>query len=111
MPHKAILSLAEKVLYVSYSDGAGPYDGECGQQSHIIGQRPGIDVDSGVVYKYDITAGTWTNITTVSGGDLYFGFVDLQWPGTVMVPALSSWWPDGQIFRSTDSGATWSPLW
>lgn len=28
-----------------------------------------------------------------------------------MVAALNSWWPDGQIFRSTDSGATWSPLW
>ncbi|KAF8832512.1 hypothetical protein HHX47_DHR1002035 [Lentinula edodes] len=54
-----------------------------------------------------------TDITPVSGSDLYFGFgglsVDLQKPGTLMVAALNS--PDGQIFRSTDSGATWSPLW
>lgn len=28
-----------------------------------------------------------------------------------MVAALNSWWPDGQIFRSNDSGATWSPIW
>lgn len=28
-----------------------------------------------------------------------------------MVAALNSWRPDGQIWRSTDSGATWSPLW
>lgn len=28
-----------------------------------------------------------------------------------MVAALNSWWPEGQIFRSTDGGATWSPLW
>lgn len=28
-----------------------------------------------------------------------------------MVSALNSWWPDGQIYRSTDSGETWSPLW
>ena len=28
-----------------------------------------------------------------------------------MVAALNSWWPDGQIWRSTNSGATWSPLW
>ncbi|KAG6895493.1 hypothetical protein C0993_009521 [Termitomyces sp. T159_Od127] len=28
-----------------------------------------------------------------------------------MVAALNSWWPDGQIFRSTDSGTTWCPLW
>lgn len=48
-------------------------------------------------------------------GDLYFGFggvaVDLQKPGTIMVAALNSWWPDGQIFRSTDSGASWTALW
>ncbi|KAF9480067.1 Oligoxyloglucan reducing end-specific cellobiohydrolase [Pholiota conissans] len=97
-PHKGVLSPAEKVLYVSYSDGAGPYDGT-----------------AGAVYKYNITSGVWTNVTPVSGSDLYFGFggvaVDLQKPGTVMVAALNSWWPDGQIFRSTDSGTTWSPLW
>ncbi|KAF7986250.1 hypothetical protein HWV62_38723 [Athelia sp. TMB] len=28
-----------------------------------------------------------------------------------MVAALNSWWPDGQIFRSINSGATWTPLW
>ena len=58
---------------------------------------------------------TGTNITPVSGSDLTFGFggvaVDAQKPGTIMVAALNSWWPDGQIFRSTNSGASWSPLW
>ena len=28
-----------------------------------------------------------------------------------MVATLNSWWPDGQIFRSTNGGKTWSPLW
>lgn len=28
-----------------------------------------------------------------------------------MVAALNSWWPEAQIYRSLDSGATWSPLW
>lgn len=28
-----------------------------------------------------------------------------------MVAALNSWWPDGQIFRSKDAGATWSSIW
>ncbi|KAF5317019.1 hypothetical protein D9611_004002 [Ephemerocybe angulata] len=98
LPHKGVLSPSEKSLYVSYSDGAGPYDGT-----------------SGAVLKYNIGTGAWTDITPASGSDLYFGFggvaVDLQRPGTIMVAALNSWWPDGQIFRSTDSGATWSPFW
>lgn len=97
-PHKGVLSPAEKTLYISYSDGAGPYDGT-----------------NGAVYKYDITSGNLTDITPVSGSDLYFGFggvaVDYLAPGTIMVAALNSWWPDGQIFRSKDSGATWSALW
>lgn len=37
--------------------------------------------------------------------------VDLQKPGSLVVTALNSWWPDGQIFRSTDSGATWKKIW
>ncbi|KAF8757674.1 hypothetical protein RHS01_03578 [Rhizoctonia solani] len=57
----------------------------------------------------------WTDITPATGSDLYFGFggltVDLQKPGTLMVAALNSWYPDAQIFRSRDSGATWSKLW
>ncbi|KAF9015345.1 hypothetical protein BDQ17DRAFT_1386098 [Cyathus striatus] len=86
LPHKGVLSPSEKALYVSYSDGAGPYDGTAGS-----------------VYKYNISSGVWTDITPVSGGDLYFGFggvaVDLQTPGTIMVAALNS------------CGATWSPFW
>ena len=61
---------------------------------------------TGSVYKYNITSGTWTDITPVSGSNLYFGFgglaIDVQTPGTIMVAALNSWWPDGQIFRSND---------
>ncbi|KAM5356929.1 hypothetical protein ACJ41O_003575 [Fusarium nematophilum] len=95
-PHKAKLQPQEKALYISYSDGTGPYDGT-----------------SGAVYRYDITAKTWKNITPAS--DIYYGFgglaVDLQKPGTLIVATLNSWWPDAQIFRSTDSGSTWSTLW
>lgn len=29
----------------------------------------------------------------------------------MIVHLNNSWWPDGQIFRSKDSGATWSALW
>ncbi|KAF8213334.1 hypothetical protein K438DRAFT_1803801 [Mycena galopus ATCC 62051] len=91
LPHKGVLSPAEKVLYISYSNGAGPYDGTLGS-----------------VMKYNLTSSVWTDITPVTGSDLYFGFGG---PGTIMVAALNSWWPDGQIYRSTNGGETWSPLW
>ena len=37
--------------------------------------------------------------------------VDLQKPGTLMVAALNCWWPDGNVFRTTDGGQTWTQLW
>lgn len=97
-PHKCRLQPEEKALYLSYSDGAGPYDGTLGG-----------------VHRYDIATGAWKDITPVSGSDLTFGFgglsVDMKKPGTLMVATLNSWWPDAQIFRSTDSGATWTKIW
>ncbi|KAG6813089.1 hypothetical protein H0H92_014148 [Tricholoma furcatifolium] len=97
-PHKGVLSPSEEALYISYSNGAGPYDGTLGS-----------------VARYNIANASWQDITPVSGSNLYFGFggvaVDLQRPGTIMVAALNSWWPDGQIFRSNDSGSTWTSLW
>ncbi|KAI0176572.1 glycoside hydrolase family 74 protein [Hypoxylon sp. FL1284] len=97
-PHKCVLQPEEKALYLTYSDGTGPYDGTLG-----------------AVFRYDLAAGTWKDITPVSGEDLNFGFggvgVDMQKPGTIVVASLNSWWPDAQLFRSTDSGATWSPIW
>ncbi|KAF6791353.1 glycoside hydrolase family 74 protein, partial [Colletotrichum sojae] len=98
-PHKGRIQPAEKALYISYADGTGPYDGT-----------------SGAVWRYDIAAGTWKDITPVSPGpDLYFGFgglsVDMQKPGTLIVATLNSWYPDAQIFRSTDSGTTWKKIW
>ncbi|KAK3350057.1 hypothetical protein B0T25DRAFT_257916 [Lasiosphaeria hispida] len=97
-PHKCKLQPAEKALYLTYSDGTGPYDGT-----------------QGGIYRYDITNGTWKNITPVSGSDLYFGFgglgVDMLKPGTLVAATLNSWWPDAQLFRSTDSGTTWSKIW
>lgn len=97
-PHKAKIQPAEKTLYVTYSDGTGPYDGT-----------------NGGVYRYSLANNTWTNITPVSGSNLYFGFgglgLDMLKPGTLVVAALNSWYPEAQLFRSTDSGATWSVLW
>ncbi|KAK6512412.1 hypothetical protein TWF481_001298 [Arthrobotrys musiformis] len=98
LPHKGVLSPSDRLLYITYSDGPGPYDGTLG-----------------AVWKYNIASGAWTDITPVTGSDLYYGFggfaVDIKKPGTIMVAALNSWWPEGLIFRSTNSGATWTRAW
>ncbi|TQJ91061.1 cellulose binding domain-containing protein [Streptomyces sp. SLBN-31] len=98
LAHKGVLDAKNGYLYLAYSDKGGPYDGGKGQ-----------------VWRYATASGTWTNISPVAEADTYYGFsgltVDRQHPGTVMATAYSSWWPDTQIFRSTDSGGTWTKAW
>ncbi|KAF8854623.1 putative endoglucanase [Acephala macrosclerotiorum] len=98
VPHRGVLAPADKTLYVTYANGVGPYDGT-----------------NGTVHKYNITSGVWTDISPTSLASTYYGYgglsVDLQKPGTLMVAALNCWWPDEIMWRSTDHGATWSPIW
>ncbi|MFF1506156.1 cellulose binding domain-containing protein [Streptomyces sp. NPDC058326] len=98
LAHKGVLDAENGYLYLAYSDTAGPYDGGKGQ-----------------VWRYATATGTWTDISPVAEADTYHGFsgltVDRQRPGTVMVSAYSSWYPDTQLFRSTDSGGTWTRAW
>ncbi|CBG68834.1 putative secreted cellulase [Streptomyces scabiei 87.22] len=98
LAHKGVLDATKGYLYLSYSDKGGPYDGGKGQ-----------------LWRYATATGTWTNVSPVAEADTSYGFsglsVDRQRPGTVMATAYSSWWPDTQIFRSTDSGATWTRAW
>jgi xyloglucan-specific exo-beta-1,4-glucanase len=104
LPHQGKLD-ANGTLYVTYSDWDGPYQG-----AH------------GAVWKYVPSTNTWTNINplTSANNDLglgtpWFGYgglaIDTLHPGTLMVSAQISWWPDGFLFRSTDGGATWSVGW
>ncbi|MFB7244561.1 xyloglucanase [Streptomyces populi] len=98
LAHKGVLDAVNGYLYLAYSDKGGPYDGGKGQ-----------------VWRYATRTGAWTNISPVAEADTYYGFsgltIDRQHPGTVMATAYSSWWPDTQIFRSTDSGGTWTKAW
>ncbi|MFJ9630014.1 cellulose binding domain-containing protein [Streptomyces sp. NPDC101175] len=98
LAHKGVLDAVNGCLYIAYSDKGGPYDGGKGQ-----------------LWRYATATGTWTNISPVAEADTYYGFggltVDRQHPGTVMATAYSSWWPDTQIFRSTDSGGSWTKAW
>ncbi|KAF8475466.1 hypothetical protein BDZ91DRAFT_816990 [Kalaharituber pfeilii] len=96
LPHRGVFSPAENVLYVSYTDGAGPYDGT-----------------NGYLQKYSLTSNTWTNISPITPNSFGFGglTIDPQRPGTLMVATLNQWWPDANIWRSTDSGKTWRGIW
>ncbi|MET7454282.1 cellulose binding domain-containing protein [Streptomyces sp. NPDC005574] len=98
LAHKGVLDTKNGYLYIAYSDKGGPYDGGKGR-----------------LWRYATATGTWTDISPVAEADTYYGFsgltVDRQHPGTVMATAYSSWWPDTQIFRSTDSGGTWTKAW
>jgi xyloglucan-specific exo-beta-1,4-glucanase len=100
VPHKGKLDTVNGYLFVAYSDNGGPYGGEKGE-----------------VWRYNTTTSTWTEISPypASSGDNFFGYsglaIDKQSPGTIMVTGYSSWWPDTQIWRSKDSGTTWTRIW
>ncbi|WP_372494454.1 xyloglucanase [Actinoallomurus purpureus] len=100
LAHKGVLDTTNGYLYIATSDKGGPYDGSKGQ-----------------VWRYTTATGAWTEISPIpaSSGDNYYGYsgltVDRQHPGTLMVTGYSSWWPDTMIWRSTDSGATWTRVW
>ncbi|WP_406441220.1 cellulose binding domain-containing protein [Streptomyces sp. NBC_01613] len=98
LAHKGVLDAKNGYLYLAYSDKGGPYDGGKGR-----------------LWRYATATGAWTDISPVAEADTYYGFsgltVDREHPGTVMTTAYSSWWPDTQIFRSTDSGGTWTKAW
>ncbi|MBN2736815.1 MAG: dockerin type I repeat-containing protein [Spirochaetales bacterium] len=103
-PHQGKIDHVNKYLYVAYSNNGGPYDGTLGDLARL-----------------DLSTDTWLIVSPVenngvpSDGDNYFGYsglaLDRSEPGTLMVTAYSSWWPDTQIYRSKDSGLTWTKIW
>jgi len=98
MPHHAKLA-STGILYLSYNNNAGPYDGS-----------------SGSVQKYDTASGAWTDITPpqspLNGGYGFGGLsIDAMNPSTVVVATLNQWWPDTNFFRTMDGGQTWNLIW
>ncbi|MBA2680304.1 MAG: cellulose binding domain-containing protein, partial [Ktedonobacteraceae bacterium] len=99
LPHQGKLD-STGTLYVTYSDWEGPYNG-----SH------------GDVWKFVPSTSTWTLISPVPGSSTnnFFGYgglgVDMLHPGTLVVAPVNLWWPDAQLYRSTDGGATWKTIW
>ncbi|URZ15512.1 dockerin type I domain-containing protein [Clostridium felsineum] len=97
LPQHGILA-SDGMMYISYSNNCGPYVGTDGQ-----------------VWKYNTKTGEWTNISPTFIGDDKTGFggisVDAQNPNNLVVATLNRWWPDEEIYRSTDAGKTWKPIW
>ncbi|MFE9028997.1 RICIN domain-containing protein [Streptomyces iakyrus] len=93
MPQHGVVS-GDGSLYVTYTDKLGPNG-----------------VTAGSVWKYTPAGGAWKNISPSQGSYGFSGLaVDPQKPSTVMVTTLDRWWPEDEIYRSTDGGTTWKAL-
>ncbi len=96
-PTRAVLA-SDGFLYVAYGAAPGP--------SHMT---------NGALWKLDTPTGAWTDITPdrPTAGSREFGYaavsVDAQHPRTIIASTYGR--PGGDnIFRSTDGGATWKPI-
>jgi photosystem II stability/assembly factor-like uncharacterized protein len=97
-PNHAVL-VSDGMVYLSY------------------GREPGPDtMTDGAVWKFNTKNGEWTDITPIkpSTADQPFGYgavaVDAAHPDTIVVTTFCHWKPHDEIFRSTNSGASWFPL-
>jgi hypothetical protein len=79
-------------LYITYGNSPGPYG-----------------MSNGQVWKYNIGAGTWTNITPLApAGSDTFGYdglaLDANKPGTLIVTTADRYGAGDTMFRSTSAG-------
>ncbi len=81
------------------------------------GKEPGPNtMTDGAVWKFNPQTGAWKEITPLKSpdGNQPFGYgaiaVDAQHPSVMVVTTFAHWHPHDEIFRSTNGGATWTPL-
>ncbi|MFI6437374.1 RICIN domain-containing protein [Streptomyces sp. NPDC050759] len=95
LPQHGVLS-GDGSLYLTYTDALGPNG-----------------VTAGSVWRYTPAGagGTWKNVSPSTGRYGFSGLaVDPRKPSTVMVTTLDRWWPEDELYRSTDGGTTWKAL-
>jgi hypothetical protein len=100
-PMRAVLN-PDGNLYVTYGDFPGPNS-----------------MNYGLVEKFNLSAGTWTNVTppldthdgeTVERGGYCGISQDPLRSGTVAVATLDRWYPVDTVYITHDGGATWIDL-
>ncbi|MFF4031823.1 WD40/YVTN/BNR-like repeat-containing protein [Streptomyces sviceus] len=93
LPQHGVLS-GDGSLYLTYTDNLGPNG-----------------VTAGSVWKYTPADGAWKNISPSQGSYGFSGLaVDPRKPSTVMVTTLDRWWPEDEVYRTTNGGTTWKAL-
>ena len=104
MPQRGIVSTDGK-LYLAEGNGCGPGAGAAGEP-----------MDAGAIYQFNITAGTWKNISPAGVNNPYGGIsVDAANPKHLVASTINRWmnqpWGNGdRIFVSEDGGASWVDL-
>jgi photosystem II stability/assembly factor-like uncharacterized protein len=95
-PHRAAIDSLGN-LFVTYSNAIGPNG-----------------ITSGAVFKLETASGQWTDITPPQPAGKSSGFgglaLDARRPGTLIVSTIDRWSPGDEIYRTTDSGKTWTPI-
>jgi xyloglucan-specific exo-beta-1,4-glucanase len=103
-PHRAIIA-SDTTIYITYASDDGPWNATA----------------AGAIWKYDITGGTWTNITPAGYTGMSFGgiSVDPTTPNRVIASSVNQYWGQyngpstaygDRFFLSTDGGSSWTDL-
>ncbi|MFI9358555.1 RICIN domain-containing protein [Streptomyces lydicus] len=93
LPQHGVVS-GDGSLYLTYTNTLGPNG-----------------VTAGSVWKYTPAGGVWRNVSPSQGSYGFSGLaVDPRKPSTVMVTTLDRWWPQDEVYRTTDGGTTWKAL-
>jgi photosystem II stability/assembly factor-like uncharacterized protein len=86
-------TIADTLLYMAFSDYQGPNGATAGS-----------------VWKYNMSSGSWTNISPSSGN---YGFASISVyprnPKILLTSTLDRWMEFDEVYLSTNGGASWSP--
>lgn len=119
----AATNTAGQSLYES-TDGGNTWAAVSGQPTGVMAIRGGItdsllymtfanyqgpnSATAGSVWRYNISSGTWTNISPSTGSYGFSGIsVYPKNPKIMVVSTLDRWSPMDEVYLTTDGGSTW----